>query len=88
MLFADDIIICSKDKQQAESLDIWRYVLECRGMKVSRNKTEYTCMSGNGKIWLQEVEVKEFKYLGTTMKSNGEHSREVKKEDSGRMKQF
>ena len=84
MLFADDIVICSETKQQAEdNLDRWRYALERRGMKVSRSKTEYMCMngSGNGKICLQKEELKkvnEFKYLGTTMVSNGEYSREVK----------
>ena len=71
-------------RQQAEdNLERWRYALECRGMKVSRSKTEYMCMngSGNGKICLQKEELKkvnEFKYLGTTMVSNGEYSREVK----------
>ena len=37
--------------------------------------------SGNRKICLQKEELKkvnEFKYLGTTMVSNGEYSREVK----------
>ena len=84
MLFADDIVICSKTKQRAEdNLERWRYALECRGMKVSRSKTEYMCMngSGNGKICSQKEELKkmnEFKYLGKTMVSNGEKSREVK----------
>ena len=83
MLFAD-IVICSETKQQAEdNLERWRYALECRGMKVSRSKTEYMCMNGSGnrKICLQKEELKKankFKYLGTTMVSNGEYSREVK----------
>ena len=84
MLFADNIVICSETKQQAEdNLERWRYALEHRGMKVSRSKTEYMCMngSGNGKIclWNEELKkVNEFKYLGTTMVSNGEYSKEVK----------
>ena len=42
MLFADDIVICNETKQQAEdNLERWRYVLEHREIKVSRNKTEY-----------------------------------------------
>ena len=84
MLFANNIVICSETKQQAEdNLERWRYALERRGMKVSRSKTEYMCMngSGNGKICLQKEELKkvnEFKYLGTTVVSNGEYGREVK----------
>ena len=83
MLFADDIVKYSETKQQAEdNLERWRYALECRGMKVSRSKIEYMCMtgSGNGKICLQkeELKVNKFKYLRTTMVSNGEYSRLVK----------
>ena len=83
MLFADDIVICGETKQQAEDyLERWRYALEHRGMKVSRSKAEYTCMnsSGNGKIYLQKEELKkvnDFKYLRTTIVSNGEYNREV-----------
>ena len=44
MMFADDIVICSKSKEQGEgSLERLRYALERRGMKVSCNKTEYVC---------------------------------------------
>ena len=74
---------------------IWRggdMRLERIGMKVSRSKTEYMCMngSGKGKICLQKEELKkvnEFKYLGTTMVSNGEYSR-GEKQDSGGMEQL
>ncbi|KAI5613981.1 hypothetical protein C0J50_3702, partial [Silurus asotus] len=54
-------------------------------MKVSRSKTEYMCVNereGSGVVWLQgeEVEkVEEFRYLGSTVQSNGECVREVKK---------
>ena len=45
MMFADDIVICSKSKEQVErSLERWRYALETRGMNVSRSKTEYVCV--------------------------------------------
>ena len=80
MLFADDIVICSETKQQAEdNLERWRYALERRGMKVSRSKTEYMCLNGSGneKICLQKEELKkvnEFKYLRTTI-SNGKQWR-------------
>ncbi|KAK3555104.1 hypothetical protein QTP86_010072 [Hemibagrus guttatus] len=54
-------------------------------MKVSHSKTEYMCVNereGSGTVRLQGEEVKkvqEFKYLGSTVQSNGECGKEVKK---------
>ncbi|KAK3541912.1 hypothetical protein QTP86_008102 [Hemibagrus guttatus] len=86
MMFADDIVICSESRMQVEeNLDRWRFALERRGMKVSRSKTEYMCVNereGSGTVRLQGEEVKkvqEFKYLGSTVQSNGECGKEVKK---------
>ncbi|KAK3525944.1 hypothetical protein QTP70_011034 [Hemibagrus guttatus] len=86
MMFADDIVICSESREQVEeSLERWRFALERRGMKVSRSKTEYMCVNereGSGTVRLQGEEVKkvqEFKYLGSTVHSNGECGKEVKK---------
>ncbi|KAK3569735.1 hypothetical protein QTP86_004057 [Hemibagrus guttatus] len=86
MMFADDIVICSESREQVEeNLERWRFALERRGMKVSRSKTEYMCvneMEGSGTVRLQGEEVKkvqEFKYLGSTVQSNGECGKEVKK---------
>ncbi|KAK3561048.1 hypothetical protein QTP86_026390 [Hemibagrus guttatus] len=86
MMFADDIVICSDSREQVEeNLERWRFALERRGMKVSRSKTEYMCVNereGSGTVRLQGVEVKkvqEFKYLGSTVQSNGECGKEVKK---------
>ncbi|MCJ8739626.1 hypothetical protein PDJAM_G00049200 [Pangasius djambal] len=86
MLFADDIVICSESREQVEeNLERWRFALERRGMKVSRRKTEYMCVNereGSGTVRLQGEEVKkvqEFKYLGSTVQSNGECEKEVKK---------
>ncbi|KAK3555648.1 hypothetical protein QTP86_025616 [Hemibagrus guttatus] len=86
MMFADDIVICSESREQVEeNLERWRFALERRGMKVSRSKTEYMCVNereGSGTIRLQGEEVKkvqEFKYLGSTVQSNGECGKEVKK---------
>ncbi|KAK3515812.1 hypothetical protein QTP70_034025, partial [Hemibagrus guttatus] len=86
MMFADDIVICSESREQVEeNLEMWRLALERRGMKVSRSKTEYMCVNereGSGKVRLQGEEVKkvqEFKYLGSTVQSNGECGKEVKK---------
>ena len=88
MMFADDIVICSESKEQVEEkLESWRYALERRGMKVNRRKTEYMCVnerqdtgSGTVKMHGEEVtKVDDFKYLGSTVQSNGECGREVKK---------
>ncbi|KAK3507880.1 hypothetical protein QTP70_002299 [Hemibagrus guttatus] len=39
MMFADDIVICSESREQAEeNLERWRFALEIRGMKVSRKR--------------------------------------------------
>ncbi|KAK3528499.1 hypothetical protein QTP70_000472 [Hemibagrus guttatus] len=86
MMFADDIVICSESREQVEeNLERWRFALERKGMKVSRSKTEYMCVNereGSGTVRLQGEEVKkvqEFKYLGSTVQSNGECGKEVKK---------
>ncbi|KAK3525620.1 hypothetical protein QTP70_001367 [Hemibagrus guttatus] len=86
MMFADDIVICSESREQVEeNLERWRFALERRGMKVSRSKTEYMCVNErekSGTVRLQDEEVKkvqEFKYLGSTVQSNGECGKEVKK---------
>ena len=47
MLFADDIVIYERSREQAEeSLERWRKALERRGMRISRDKTEYLCLNG------------------------------------------
>ncbi|KAK3526994.1 hypothetical protein QTP86_006135 [Hemibagrus guttatus] len=86
MMFADDIVICSESREQVEeNLERWRFALERRGMKVSGSKTEYMCVNereGSGTVRLHGEEVKkvqEFKYLGSTVQSNGECGKEVKK---------
>ncbi|KAK2880212.1 hypothetical protein Q8A73_022910 [Channa argus] len=86
MMFADDIVICSESREQVEeNLERWRSALENRGMKLSRSKTEYMCVNGRdpgGTVRLQGAEVKkvqDFKYLGSTVQSNGECGKEVKR---------
>ena len=85
MLFADDIALCSETRQDAEEqLEEWREALEKRGMKVSRAKTEYMALNGRADdvIHMQGTQVKkveEFKYLGSTVQSNGDCDREVKR---------
>ncbi|KAK3549965.1 hypothetical protein QTP86_016861 [Hemibagrus guttatus] len=84
MMFADDIVIWSESREQVEeNLERWRFALERRGMKVSHSKTEYMCVNereGSGTVRLQGEEVKkvqEFKYLGSTVQSNGECGKEI-----------
>ena len=86
MMFADDIVICSESKEHVdEKLESWRYALERRGINVNRRKTEYICVNerqdnGSSTVKMQEVaKVENFKYLGSTVQSNGECGREVKK---------
>jgi len=86
MMFADDIVIASESREQAEEdLERWRFALERRGMKVSRSKTEYLCMSDNvteETVKLQGADlakVQDFKYLGCTVQDNGDCQKEVKK---------
>jgi hypothetical protein len=42
MLFADDVVIMTRTREEAEHrLEMWRHALERRGMRVSRKKTGY-----------------------------------------------
>ena len=86
MMFADDVVLTAECKTQLElDLERWRNALESRGLRISRTKTEYLC--GNKKdvqspIKLQGADVPEtedFRYLGSTLQSNGECGREIKK---------
>ena len=83
MLFADDIMICSTDREIVEAkLEQWRKALEDRGLRISRKKTEYfkfnedqdceICMEG---IRLNRVE--NFKYLGSKVASDGSMDAEI-----------
>ncbi|KAK3538840.1 hypothetical protein QTP86_015967 [Hemibagrus guttatus] len=81
----DELYTSESREQVEENLERWRFALERRGMKVSHSKTEYMCVNereGSGTVRLQGEEVKkvqEFKYLGSTVQSNGECGKEVKK---------
>ena len=79
------LFVVETREEVEENLERCRYALERRGMRVSRSETEYMCvneMEGGGNMRLQGVEVakvNEFKYLGSTVQSNGGCDREVKK---------
>ena len=74
MLFADDIVICEETREEVEwRLEYWKYALERRGMKVSRSKTEYLCITGGNDYETVKMEntkvpkIKEFKYEGQSI---------------------
>ena len=84
-MFAYDIMIsCESREQEKENLMRWRYVLEGRGMKSVIGKLN-TCVNvrqPSGTLGLQGAETKKghyFKYLGSTVQSNREFGKEVKK---------
>ena len=85
MLFADDIVLCCDTRDEAEEqLADWREVLEKRGMRVSRAKTEYLVLNGKEEdsIKMDGEKVKRvecFKYLGSTVQNNGDCDKEIKK---------
>ena len=84
-MFTDDVVLCAREKDVLElELEQWREALEKRGMKVSRAKTEYMCLNGTplGSVKMQSVklpQVIEFKYLGTTLHSDGDMGTEISK---------
>ena len=74
-MFADDIVILARTEAGS-----WRYALERRGMKVNRRKTEYMCVNERqDKGTVKEKRSRKWRYLGSTVQSNGECGREVKK---------
>ena len=85
MMFADDVVLCAMEKYVLElELEQWREALEERGMKVSRAKTEYMCLNGTplGSVKMQSAQlpqVTEFKYMGSTLQSDGDASTEMNK---------
>ena len=86
MLFADDVILCADIREELGTrLETWRGVMEDRGMRVSRKKTEYLCLeiqkeAGTVKMQGEELNrVEEFKYLGSTVQADGGAEKEVVK---------
>ncbi|XP_047484180.1 uncharacterized protein LOC125035913 [Penaeus chinensis] len=86
LMFADDVALNGETNEDVEErLEQWRRALEDRGMKVSRQKTEYLCMGDQDPeraVEMQGVKlnrVQEFKYLGSTVQSDGASDKEVGK---------
>ena len=83
---ADDIVLSRQNYSALEEdLKIWRNALERRGLKVSRSKTEYLRVEGvhdGEELKLQGEKVKRaknFKYLDSTVSSDGRCEEEVRK---------
>ncbi|XP_057543262.1 uncharacterized protein LOC130821491 [Amaranthus tricolor] len=88
MLFADDIVLVAKAKEEASTkLEEWRAVLEGRGLRISRTKTKYLRCNFSGIESIGESEVtiegdvvacmSKFKYLGSVIQSDGKIDRDV-----------
>ncbi|ROT72113.1 hypothetical protein C7M84_009515 [Penaeus vannamei] len=83
MMFADDVVLCAREKRELEEdLEQWRYALERRGMKISKSKTEYMCLNGTstGSVEMLQRQLPEtmaFKYLGSTLETDGGVGAEV-----------
>ena len=76
MLFADDLVLCKKTREEAEEqLELWRKAIENKGLRVSRNKTEYLPPSScHDKVKLDGEEIQNvttFKYLGSMFDTEG-----------------
>eukprot|EP00794_Sanderia_malayensis_P006364 gene6364-7093_t len=78
MMFADDIALCDDTSEDVkEHLEESRREMENRGLKVSRQKTEYLCMGEQGtagELRMQGEKLKqmeEFKYLRSTVQQYG-----------------
>ncbi|KAM1895076.1 hypothetical protein ACFX13_043897 [Malus domestica] len=83
ILFADDIVLIDETQEGVNAkLNLWREVLESKGLRLSRSKTEYMeCkFSANGgqnelgvRIGDQEIPKSDrFRYLGSILQKNGE----------------
>ena len=89
ILFTEELYWCMRDKGARKKyvleleLEQWREALEKRGMKVSRSKTEYlycVWMERNFKVQSDQLPlVTEFKYMGSTLQSDGDMNTEVNK---------
>ncbi|KAI3801889.1 hypothetical protein L1987_30006 [Smallanthus sonchifolius] len=88
MLFADDIVLIAESKETLNNrLKEWRTVLEHKGLKISRSKTEYLHCNFSGANVDEETQISieggvvpktlKFKYLGSVIQSNGDIDNDV-----------
>ena len=85
MMYADDVVLCARTKEEVEqTLETWRGVMEDRGLKISRTKTEYLRCGpeqnqGEEHLMLDEERIERsnwFKYLGSKVDEDGGVERE------------
>ena len=83
MLFADDLVLVSETVEEVEEeLEIWRAVIENKGLRISRSKTEYLVPSHQQGVVKLEGEplpsVNSFhKYLGSVIDGSGGCGKDV-----------
>ena len=83
MLFADDIVLVDESRDGVErKLERWRRALEERGLRISREKTEYLNFNGRqeSEVWMQDVKLKGakvFRYLGSHIAADGSLDGEI-----------
>ncbi|XP_021996189.1 uncharacterized protein LOC110893385 [Helianthus annuus] len=88
LLFVDDIVLIEESKQSLNArLEEWRVALECKGLRISRSKTEYLYFdfSGAGDEHDTQITIEgqvvpqatKFKFLGSFVQSNGEIDSDV-----------
>ena len=68
-------LLCEKTREEAEEhLELWRNAIENKGLRVSRNKTEYLPPSSchdKVKFGGKEIENVTFKYIGSMFDTEG-----------------
>ena len=86
MLFADDIVLSRQTCSELEDdLEMWRNAQDRRGLKVSPSKTKFLKdgdVDDGEELKLQGEKLKRaknFKYLGSTVSSNGRCEKEVRR---------
>jgi hypothetical protein len=81
MLFADDVILVDESRTGVDQkLELWRRILEAKGFRLSRSKTEYmkydfgaTTQEGDVRLDGQVVPKKDtFRYLGSMLQKDGD----------------
>ena len=84
MLFADDIVlVCETKPELRRQLSRWKKVLEEKGFRISRTKTEYLQFNDYEDLEDMKMDeeiikkVKAFKYLGTHVSEDGELDVEI-----------
>ena len=87
MLFADDVVLVDESVSGVtQKLELWRQILESKGFKLSRSKTEYmkcafsTTGHEDGEVRLDGQVVPKmdtFRYLGSILQKYGDIDEDV-----------